>query len=54
MTNKVVGEKLICANFMVEKLRFFLKKSLIRKVVGTRLILNFSYTSYYKTCGLIV
>ena len=26
MTNKVVREKLICANFMVEKLRFFKKK----------------------------
>ena len=47
MTNKVVREKSRCADCMVYK-STVLKQKLIKKVIGTRLILNFSYTNHYK------
>ena len=42
-------DKSKCANCMADKSRF-LKQKHNKKVVGVILILNFLYTSHYKTC----
>ena len=49
MTNKVVRQKLTCANCMVDKSKC-LKQKDNKKVVGIILMLNFSYTNHCKAC----
>ena len=41
--------KVKCASFMSDKRRFLNQKP-NKKLVGTILMLNFSYTNHYKTC----
>ena len=53
MTNEAVIKNLRCANYMADELKF-LKQKPNKKVVETRLILNFSYTSHHKTSSRIV
>ena len=53
MINKVIRDKSGCVNCMTDKSRF-LKQNHNKKVVGVISILNFSYTSYYKTCWYFV
>ena len=48
MKNKVIREKSRCANCISDKSRF-LKQKPNKKKIGTKLILNFSYTNHYKT-----
>ena len=53
MKNEVVRKNSRCANYMADELKF-LKQKPNKKVVETRIILNFSYTSHHKLSSRIV